>query len=154
MIIRSNDFVPSRFVTTAWIVLFITLPAAFLTDALGAQWIVFSMSAVASASLVYLSLFAAQKWLHWILKNRFVVYTGTISYGLYLLHKIPFDFGATMHFDKYPFVAAPILFAATYGIAALSWNFLEKPFLNLKRFFVTQPDPSRRKVDSELAAGV
>ncbi len=143
-IIRSNDFVPSRFITTAWIALFISLPAAFLTEALDARWIVFSMSAVASASLVYLSLFSGQKWLHRVLKNRFVVYTGSISYGLYLLHKIPFDLGVTVHFDKYPFVAAPILFAATYGIAALSWNFLEKPFLNLKRFFVTPPDRERQ----------
>src|SRR5215467_12324847 len=52
-IIRSSDFVPSRFVPTAWIVLLITIPAAFLTEALGARWIVYSMSAVASASLLY-----------------------------------------------------------------------------------------------------
>ena len=140
IVIRGSDFVPSRFVSTAWIVLFITIPAAFFTEALQARWIVFSMSAAGSASLVYLSLFSRQKWLQRVMKSSFLVYTGTISYGLYLLHKIPFDIGATMHFDKYPFFSVPLLFTAGYGIAALSWNFLEKPFLNLKRLFVVQSD--------------
>src|SRR5215469_3750176 len=54
-IVRSSDFVPSRFVPAAWIVLFLTIPLAFLTEARGAQWIVFSMSAAASASFLYLS---------------------------------------------------------------------------------------------------
>jgi peptidoglycan/LPS O-acetylase OafA/YrhL len=152
--VRSDDFVPSRFVKPAWIVLCITLPLAFWTEAIRAEWIVFSMSALASASLVYLSLFSGQKWLHAIVKNRFVVYTGTISYGLYLLHKIPFDMGATEHFDKYPLISAPILFAAAYGIAALSWNFLERPFLNLKRYFVTRPDPQAKKFRTAVPTGV
>jgi peptidoglycan/LPS O-acetylase OafA/YrhL len=152
--VRSNDFVPSRFVKTAWIVLCITLPLAFWTEAIQAEWIVFSMSALASASLVYLSLFSSQKWLHAVVKNRFVVYTGTISYGLYLLHKLPFDLGATEHFDKYPLISAPILFAAAYGIAALSWNFLEKPFLNLKRYFVTRPESQSQKFRTAVPTGV
>jgi peptidoglycan/LPS O-acetylase OafA/YrhL len=101
------------------------------------------MSAAASASLVYLSLFSSQKWLQRVLKNRFVVYTGTISYGLYLLHKIPFNVGATEHFNKNPLFSAPILLAAAYAMAALSWNLVEKPFLKLKRFFVTKPDLDR-----------
>jgi peptidoglycan/LPS O-acetylase OafA/YrhL len=142
-ITRSDNFVPSRFVAVAWIVFVVTLPVAFLTEALQARWIVFSSSAVASASLLYVALFSRQKWLERALANRFVVYTGTISYGLYLLHKIPFDVGITKHFTKYPVLSAPLLFAAAYSIAAVSWIFLEKPFLNLKRCFVTQPNPQR-----------
>ena len=153
IIIRDRDFVPSRFVAAAWVVLFFTLPVAFLTEALGAQWIVFSMSAAASASFLYLSLFSGQKRLQRVVKNRFVIYTGTISYGLYLLHKIPFDVATTMHFEKYPFLSAPILFAVTYGIAALSWNVWEKPFLKLKRFFVTQSEPASVNSARVLASG-
>jgi peptidoglycan/LPS O-acetylase OafA/YrhL len=71
--------------------------------------------------------------------NRFLVYTGTISYGLYLLHKIPFDVAEALHLDRYPILAAPILLAACYGVAALSWRLLEQPFLRLKRFFESKP---------------
>jgi peptidoglycan/LPS O-acetylase OafA/YrhL len=153
MLIRSSDFAPSRFITTAWIVLVIALPGVFLTEALQAPWIVFSMSALASGAFLYLSLFSGQKWLEGVLKNRFLVYTGTISYGLYLLHKLPFDLGVIAHLDKYPYFSAPILFAAAFGMAALSWNLLEKPFLNLKRFFVTRV-PQPQTVGSAVPTGV
>ena len=153
MMIRSGDFVPFRFVTTAWIVLCVTLPVAFLTEALGARWIVFSMSAAASASFLYLSLFSGQKWLQRLLKSRFLVYTGTISYGLYLLHRIPFDLAAAEHFKNYSFFSAPILLAAAYGIAALSWNLLEKPFLKLKRFFITNPQRLAERAESATGLG-
>src|SRR5271155_270316 len=33
--------------------------------------------------------FSEQKWLQGLLRDRFLTYIGTISYGLYLLHKIP-----------------------------------------------------------------
>src|SRR5436853_4153628 len=88
LVVRSEKFLPSRFVKLAWISLFIAAPLAFVTAALNASWIVFSFTALASAALVYLALFSAQKWLRLALTNRFLVYTGIISYGLYLLHKI------------------------------------------------------------------
>ena len=95
----------------------------------------FSLSAVASQAFVYLSLFATQKWFRAALTNRWLVYTGTISYGLYLLHKIPFDIVQSFHWGRYPAFALLIGLAASYVIAILSWNLLEKPFLRLKRFF-------------------
>jgi len=36
-------------------------------------------------------------------------------------------------------VKEPIVIAASYVAAILSFNFLEKPFLNLKRFFESKP---------------
>ena len=139
LFVRSDTLLPSRFVRRAWIVLAVAVPLAFASEAVDARWIVFSLSAVASASFVYLALFSTQGWLKRVLTNRFVVYTGTISYGLYLLHKIPFDMAKTFHLDRHPLLAFPILLAACYAMAALSWNLIEKPFLKFKHYFEAKP---------------
>ena len=73
--------------------------------------------------------------------SRFLVYTGTISYGIYLLEKIPLNVVKAFHLDKHAVLAFSITAAATYALAALSWNLLEKPFLRLKRFFETKAVP-------------
>jgi len=133
--VRSSSFLPSRFVMRAWIALLVAAPLALAIAMLHAQWIVFSLTALASAAFVYLALFSTQRWLQAILTNRFLVYTGTISYGIYLLQKIPLDAAKAFHLDQHPFLALPITVITTYAMAALSWNLLEKPFLRLKRFF-------------------
>ena len=46
--------------------------------------------------------------------NRVLVYTGTISYGLYLLHKIAFDVGQAFDFRLYPILALPVLLGGCY----------------------------------------
>jgi peptidoglycan/LPS O-acetylase OafA/YrhL len=155
--VRSGTFLPSRFVRRAWMVLAVAVPLAFATEAVNARWIVFSLSAVASASFVYLALFSPQAWLQSALTNRFMVYTGTISYGLYLLHKIPFDMAKTFHLDRHPLLAFPVLLAACYAMAALSWNLLEQPFLRLKRYFDAKPArllPQRRSTWDPALAGL
>jgi len=135
IVVRSSSFVPSKFVARAWITLLVSVPLALVSDSFHARWIVFSFVAIASLSFVYLALFSRQRWLQAILTNRFLVYTGTISYGIYLLQKIPLDAAKTFHLDQHQFLALPITTAATYAMAALSWNLLETPFLRLKRFF-------------------
>jgi peptidoglycan/LPS O-acetylase OafA/YrhL len=139
LLVRSDNFVPSKSLRRAWITLAIAAPLAFLTSEFDAKWIVYSFTAIASAAFVYISLFSAQKWLQAVMTNRFLVYTGSISYGLYLLHKIPFGMVQALHLDKSRFLPLPAIFVASYALAALSWNLLEKPFLNLKRFFVSKP---------------
>jgi len=138
LLVRSDNFVPSKWLKRAWITLVFVAPLVFVTEAFHARWIVFSLTALGSASFIYVSMFSERKWLQVVMKNRFLVYTGTISYGLYLLHKIPFGMVQTLHLDRHPFLPLPIIFVTSYAMAALSWNLLEKPFLNLKRFFASK----------------
>jgi peptidoglycan/LPS O-acetylase OafA/YrhL len=152
LLIRSENFVPSKLLKRAWILLIITTPLAFLTEAFHARWIVFSFTALASAGFVYVAMFSERKWLKTVMTNRFLVYTGTISYGLYLLHKIPIGMVQVLHLDRYPYLPLPIILILSYALAALSWNLLEKPFLSLKRFFDSKPvRTDRAKSPSGLA---
>ena len=139
LVIRSESFVPSRFIRLAWFSFFMAAPLAFVSEFLNAGWIVFSLTAVASAAFVYLSLFSSPRWLRMILRNKFLVYTGTISYGLYLLHKIPIGFVESFRLDRHPFLALLLILVTAYAMATLSWNLLEKPFLRLKRYFEARP---------------
>jgi peptidoglycan/LPS O-acetylase OafA/YrhL len=144
LLVRSDNFVPSKLLQRAWILLLIAAPLAFLTEAYHARWIVFSFTALASAAFVYVAMFSERKWLQRIMTNQILVYTGTISYGLYLLHKIPFGMVQVMHLDRRPYLPLPIILVASYVLAALSWNLLEKPFLSLKRFFDSKPPSTDR----------
>lgn len=139
--IRSTSFLPERHLNRAWIVFALASPLAFLAQAVQISSVVYAFTALASAAFVYLSLFSPQKWLMAVLTNRFLVFTGTISYGLYLLHKIPFGIVQTLHLDRNPYWPLPIILALSYAIALLSWSVLEKPFLRLKRFFEAEPAP-------------
>jgi peptidoglycan/LPS O-acetylase OafA/YrhL len=138
LLVRSDSFVPARYVKRAWIVFLVAVPLAFVIKAIDAWWLVFSLTALASAALVYLALYSEQAGLQRALTNRFMVYTGMISYGLYLMHVIPFDTARALQLDRHPLLAAPILLAACYGVAVISWYLLEKPFLKLKRHFESQ----------------
>ena len=135
LLARSSNVHQSKFTPMAWVSLLVAVPLAILTDFPGNRWMVHSLAVLAAASFVYLALFSAQRWFRTLLANRFLVYAGTISYGLYLLHKIPFDLAKDLRVTDNPFLVMPIVFAVTFGFATLSWNLLEKPFLALKSRF-------------------
>lgn len=68
--------------------------------------------------------------------SRFLVYTGKISYGLYCFHGIVLTFGAVL-LEKtgisLPLAGRIFLFlAVNYLVSAISYRFVEKPFLRLK----------------------
>jgi peptidoglycan/LPS O-acetylase OafA/YrhL len=139
MVIRSTSFSPSKFVSRAWIAFLIAAPLALVIENFHVRWIGFSVIVTASISFVYLALFSTKRWFRAILTNRFLVYTGTISYGIYVLEKIPLDIAKILHLERHPFLALPLTTAATYALATLSWRLLEKPLLGLKRFFEPTP---------------
>lgn len=136
LIVRSSKFLPSKYLTVAWSTLFISVALALALDTLHLRWIVFSFVSLAAVSFVYLGLFSKQRFLQAILTNRLLVYIGTISYGIYVLEKIPLDVIRALHLERYPLIAFLITAAATFILAVLSWNLLEKPCLKLKRLFV------------------
>jgi len=144
VVVRADGFRPSRYVRWAAVVLVVAVPLAFALETLHARWLVFSLTSVASAAFVYLALFSARRWLQSALTTRFIVYTGAISYGLYLLHKIPVDVAQVLHLDRHPALALAIVLAASYALAAASWRWFEQPFLRLKRFFESTPVRAER----------
>jgi len=151
LLVRSTSFVPSKFLNPAWILLIVTAPLAFVAESYGARWITFTFTALASASFIYVAMFSSPKWLQSALANRFLIYTGIISYGLYLLHKIPFGVVQMLHLDRhYSWLPFPFIIATSYALAALSWNLLEKPFLSLKRFFGSR-SASRESLAAPIA---
>jgi peptidoglycan/LPS O-acetylase OafA/YrhL len=136
-LVRSKDFVRERFVGVALAVLVVAAPLAVVMDLRHAEWIVFSFTSLAAGALVYLAMFWRQKWVQWPLANRFLLFTGTISYGLFLLHKIAFAGVDGLHvkYVQHPFVMLGVILLGSYLLAITSWNVLEQPFLRLKRFF-------------------
>jgi peptidoglycan/LPS O-acetylase OafA/YrhL len=69
-------------------------------------------------------------------RSFFLIYTGKISYGLYCFHGIVISLGIVV-LPKLPFSIplffwALILLAITFIISAISYQFIEKPFLKLK----------------------
>jgi peptidoglycan/LPS O-acetylase OafA/YrhL len=147
LVFRSKTFSGESYVRPAWIALLVSVPMALIT-ANRLEWAVYSFTALASVSFVYLALCSKQKWLQAIVGSRFLIFTGTISYGIYVLEKIPTDAAMSLHFNRHPALILPLTAAATYGLAILSWNLLEKPFLRLKRHFETdratiqKPEPA------------
>jgi len=67
---------------------------------------------------------------HRILENRVLVWVGKISYGLYLWH---FPIFSKLEGTKLPDgVKTCVMFTVAFGVSALSYYFLEMPFLRLK----------------------
>jgi peptidoglycan/LPS O-acetylase OafA/YrhL len=136
LLLRSATFRRESYVRLAWAGLLIGVPLALLT-AERVIWIVYSLTALASASLLYLAFTSKQKWLQAILANRLLIYSGVISYGIYLLEKIPIDAVKSLRLQGHPAVMLLVTAAITYLMATISWYLLEKPAMRWKRYFET-----------------
>jgi peptidoglycan/LPS O-acetylase OafA/YrhL len=134
LLFRSRTFRRENYVRFAWITLVISAPMALIT-AERMNWIVYSFTALASVSFVYVASTSKQKWLQSILSNRFLIYSGLISYGMYLLEKLPIDTIKSFHWQGHAGGVLLLTAAATYVLATLSWYLLERPVMRLKRYF-------------------
>jgi peptidoglycan/LPS O-acetylase OafA/YrhL len=68
--------------------------------------------------------------------NKFLIYTGKISYGLYCFHGIILTFGALLlvklNLHIHPLLKAILLLTINYAVSSISYQYLETPFLKLK----------------------
>jgi len=136
ILVRQSSFVATRWLPLAWISLLVAGPLAIAAEVHDARWLTLSLDTIAFAGFLYLALFSGSTWLKVCMTNRFLIFSGTISYGLYLLHKLPQDVFKTSRFYwVHPHLAFLAVLVLSYMIAFASWNLLEKPFLRLKCFF-------------------
>jgi len=137
----------------ALVVLPIALAGAILLDS--KAWISFSAIAITAGAIVSLSFFVP-------LRTPFVLFTGRISYGLYLVHMATFG-AATKPELRHYYPQSPVFnditylavgFALSYSLASLSWFLLESPILRAKKWFASSPAPktSMRQPDIAQAA--
>jgi peptidoglycan/LPS O-acetylase OafA/YrhL len=77
----------------------------------------------------------------YILENDFVVYSGKISYGLYVFHLFVPGFFWNYLSPKLglnvsnKYTACVIFYLVTFVMAHISWKLMENPINNLKKFF-------------------
>ncbi len=102
--------------------------------------------AAAFAGLMALSLTANPQtsFVGRALTQRWLVYTGRISYGVYLIH-VPIFIGVDIATHKLwktsqlsggkQLLIVFVVFAATYLAASISWFCFEQPILRLKKYF-------------------
>lgn len=96
---------------------------------------------LACMSFIYLAL-CPGGLVHWFCNNALLRHLGHYSYGLYIFHQLlymPFTWWIREPLEAtgLPILAVqllyiPIVFAISYGLARLSWRFIEKPFLDRK----------------------
>jgi peptidoglycan/LPS O-acetylase OafA/YrhL len=92
-------------------------------------------------SIVLVSIFGWKGLIGYITRNRVIQYLGVISYGIYLYHMpVPFVYRSIAgrffpSFHMSPGVFMVFCFAVTIGLAAVSYKYIETPFLKLKRYF-------------------
>lgn len=98
-----------------------------------------------------------QSFLISILDNKILIGLGKISYGIYLYHLILYTFSwfALNALEKRGFVHLPENYKFSIMlwsnaillilVSWLSWNWIEKPFLNLKKRFVLNTEISHKK---------
>ncbi len=88
------------------------------------------------ATLLMLNVFKPEQNLFYKLLNiRIIKYIGVLSYSIYMWHA-PFT---DKHYQPLPAICydSPYLYIGIFVVAFLSYSFIEKPFLRLKRKFAS-----------------
>ena len=89
------------------------------------------------------------------LTHPIVEYLGNLSYGMYMYHAMVIYvlyhlLYQRVSMETYYLIAYPLVVALTIAIAALSYRYIEKPFLRLKDRY--KPGVSHEKPEAPLAA--
>jgi peptidoglycan/LPS O-acetylase OafA/YrhL len=85
-----------------------------------------------------------------VLENIVLAYVGRISYGLYLWHFFAIE--ASLRVPASNGVKLALSFLTLFGIAAMSYYIIERPFLRLKKRFAasTETSSKTRNIDCEF----
>lgn len=121
--------------------IYLGLVSVFSTpfDSYQVNWAGYTINAVVGAAVVVSTVTLADGRLLRGLSSRPLVYLGRISYGLFLWHMPIFHYLAK-HGGTWPVaIKAVVGFGATFALSALSYRFIESPFLRRGR--------SRRRAD-------
>lgn len=97
------------------------------------NWAGYTINALVSSVVVVATVMLTDGWLLRWLSSQPLVYLGRISYGLFLWHMPIFQYLAK-HGGTWPVsVKAAVGFGTTFTLAALSYRFIETPFLRRRR---------------------
>jgi peptidoglycan/LPS O-acetylase OafA/YrhL len=115
----------------------------FFLNSISAWWYIYREVSLClcTFSIVLVSIYGWKGIIGYITRNKYIQYIGTISYGIYLFHMpVPYVYRAvaaklfpSVHLN--PWVFLIVCFAITFSLAALSYKYIETPFLKLKRYF-------------------
>jgi len=126
----------------SWALVALAPIVAFLAVGVSAREVAYVVVPLATAALVFV---VVQRPVGW-LQTRPLVWVGKRSYGLYLWH-VPVSY-LCLHVAVGPrfwWPVAAVGIAASFGLTALSWRYVEQPFLRLKdRGSATDPAPTLR----------
>jgi peptidoglycan/LPS O-acetylase OafA/YrhL len=90
----------------------------------------YSLIAAFSTSLIAFVATAKNTPLCGLLSRRWIVYLGTISYMMYLIHGQAIH--VTLGIGRYAVIARTVAMFASIGFASLSWHLVESPILGRK----------------------
>lgn len=85
-------------------------------------------------SLLYVE---GRSWVMRIFTNPVILYIGKLSYSLYLFHWVSFKFVATFYEERNVTWYLLVL-ALSFALSVVSYHFVERPFLSLRRKFGSQ----------------
>ena len=144
--IRSAYFDAARLLRFCWLA--IPLGGLGFAAAVHSPSLRYSFPPLAFAGFLGAAIYSRSIWLQKLLQCQPLLYTGRISYGLYLLHLVAFMWVRGI-FSRWPpgvsysatkelaFICTAT--AAAYLMATLSWYALERPVLSLKNHFGGRP---------------
>ncbi|HJU84393.1 MAG TPA: acyltransferase [Holophagaceae bacterium] len=101
------------------------------------QLVKFSLEALVYAALIgMVVLKGGSGWVQRVFGHPALSFTGRISYGLYVYHELCFVMVAAIPFAmRHPLLRLPLSFGVAFLVSWASFQLLENPVLNLKKYF-------------------